>query len=101
MLAELHAERDAIDQAILVLQRITAGRGRRRGRPPAWMSQIGQVKRRGRPPGSNFDRRAFGCLYCGSLIAYALYPENGCRQPKPLASEHREIRLSLAIGMRN
>jgi len=31
MLAELRAERDQVDQAMLVLQRIAAGRGRRRG----------------------------------------------------------------------
>jgi len=49
LLAELRAERDAIEQATLVLQRIAAGRGRRRGRPSAWMSN---AKRRGRPPGS-------------------------------------------------
>jgi len=49
MLAELKSERDAMDQAILVLARIAAGRGRRRGRPPAWMKTI---KRRGRPKGS-------------------------------------------------
>lgn len=49
MLAELRSEREAIEQAIIVLQRIAAGRGKRRGRPPAWMSQ---VKKRGRPPGS-------------------------------------------------
>lgn len=49
MLVELRAEREAIEQAILVLQRIAAGRGRRRGRPPAWMAA---TKRRGRPPGS-------------------------------------------------
>jgi hypothetical protein len=49
MLAELKAEREAVEQAILVLERIASGRGTRRGRPPAWMSQ---VKRRGRPPGS-------------------------------------------------
>jgi len=36
ILAELRAERDAIEQATLVLQRIAAGRGRRRGRPPVW-----------------------------------------------------------------
>ena len=35
MLAELRAERDQVDEAIWVLQRIAAGRGRRRGRPPA------------------------------------------------------------------
>jgi len=49
MLAELRAERDGIDQAMLALQRIGAGRGRRRGRPPVRMSNL---KRRGRPPGS-------------------------------------------------
>jgi len=49
LLAELRAERDAVDEVILALQRIAAGRGRRRGRPPSWMSN---VKRRGRPPGS-------------------------------------------------
>jgi len=49
MLAELHAEREQIDEAIMTLERLARGRGRRRGRPPAWMSQ---VKRRGRPPGT-------------------------------------------------
>ena len=49
MLEELRAERDAVEQAIFVIQRIAAGRGRRRGRPPAWMTE---VKRRGRPPGT-------------------------------------------------
>lgn len=49
MLAELRGEREAVDQAIIVLQRIAAGRGKRRGRPPAWMSQ---TKKRGRPPGT-------------------------------------------------
>jgi hypothetical protein len=49
MLAELRAERDQLDDAILVLQRLAAGRGRRRGRPPEWMTA---VKRRGRPPGN-------------------------------------------------
>ncbi len=49
MLAELKAEREGIEQAIMVLERIASGRGKRRGRPPAWMKT---VKRRGRPPGS-------------------------------------------------
>jgi hypothetical protein len=49
MLAELRLEREAIEEAIMTLERLARGRGRRRGRPPAWMSQI---KRRGRPPGS-------------------------------------------------
>jgi hypothetical protein len=49
MIEELRTERAGVEGAILVLQRIAAGRGRRRGRPPAWMNQI---KRRGRPPGN-------------------------------------------------
>ena len=49
MLAELRVERESIEEAIMTLERLARGRGRRRGRPPAWMSNI---KRRGRPPGS-------------------------------------------------
>ncbi len=49
MLAELRAERENIEQAIVTLERLAAGRGKRLGRPPAWMAV---VKRRGRPPGS-------------------------------------------------
>jgi hypothetical protein len=49
MLAELRAEREQIEQAILVLERMAVGRGKRRGRPPKWMTS---VKLRGRPLGS-------------------------------------------------
>jgi hypothetical protein len=49
MLAELRAQLERIEQAILVLERIAGGRSRGRGRPPQWMTQL---KRRGRPPGS-------------------------------------------------
>jgi hypothetical protein len=51
ILAELKEERQQIEEAILSLERLARGRGRRRGRPPAWMSEI-TAKRRGRPPGS-------------------------------------------------
>ena len=52
ILAELRQEREQIDEAILSLERMVAGRGaRRRGRPPAWMANL-PAKRRGRPPGS-------------------------------------------------
>jgi hypothetical protein len=49
MLDELRAEREQVEQAILVLERLARGQGKRRGRPPKWMTE---VKRRGRPPGS-------------------------------------------------
>lgn len=49
MLLELRQEREHIEEAILTLERLARGRGKRRGRPPAWMTEI---KRRGRPPGS-------------------------------------------------
>ena len=49
MLAELRQERLQIEEAIVTLEKLARGRGRRRGRPPAWMTEM---KRRGRPPGS-------------------------------------------------
>lgn len=58
MLAELRQERQAIEEAILTLDRLARGQGKRRGRPPAWMAALKEkpaaaVKkpgRRGRPP---------------------------------------------------
>jgi hypothetical protein len=49
ILSELRQERAQLEEAIMSLERLVSGRGRRRGRPPAWMSE---AKRRGRPPGS-------------------------------------------------
>ena len=56
MLAELRQERDQLDEAIMTLERLARGRGRRRGRPPAWMTEL---KRKGRPPGSKSKAKAF------------------------------------------
>ncbi len=77
MLAELRLERQQIEEAILTLERLARGRGRRRGRPPAWLKDasgeppseggeqsgeenitrgglafVQEPRRRGRPPGS-------------------------------------------------
>jgi hypothetical protein len=67
MLAELRLEREQIEEAILTLERLARGRGRRRGRPPAWLkdvpsstqaeddpeaSSLSEPRRRGRPPGT-------------------------------------------------
>ncbi len=38
ILAELRQEREQIEEAIVSLERLAHGRGRRRGRPPAWMT---------------------------------------------------------------
>ncbi|MBZ5726668.1 MAG: hypothetical protein LAP87_16915 [Acidobacteriia bacterium] len=51
ILADLKEERQQIEEAILSLERLARGRGKRRGRPPAWLSEA-TGKRRGRPPGS-------------------------------------------------
>ena len=50
ILTELRQERVQIEEAILSLERLARGRGRRRGRPPSWLAE--PPKRRGRPPGS-------------------------------------------------
>jgi hypothetical protein len=49
MLTELRQEREQIEEAILSLERLATGRGKRRGRPPTWLAEM---KKRGRPPGS-------------------------------------------------
>ncbi|MBC8167436.1 MAG: hypothetical protein H7Y20_16400 [Bryobacteraceae bacterium] len=50
MLTELRQERESIEEAILILERLSRGRGKRRGRPPAWMATITKtVKKAGRP----------------------------------------------------
>jgi hypothetical protein len=56
MIEELRTEREQIKEAILVLERIARGQGRRRGRPPAWMA--GAPKPRGRPPGNKNKPKA-------------------------------------------
>jgi hypothetical protein len=55
MLAELRAERESLEQAIITLERLATGRGKRRGWPPAWMMA---VKRRERPAGSKNKTKA-------------------------------------------
>lgn len=49
ILVELRQERQQIEEAIISLERLARGRGRRRGRPPAWLAEATQ-RRRGRPP---------------------------------------------------
>jgi hypothetical protein len=62
ILQELIAEREHLDAAILTIERIAAGRGRKRGRPPKWMTDVAAqpVKRRGRPPGSKNKPKSSG-----------------------------------------
>ncbi len=70
ILSELREERRQIEEAILSLERLAQGRGRRRGRPPAWMSQVNAPKRRGRPPGSkNKATMAAGAAPSGVAVA--------------------------------
>jgi hypothetical protein len=54
ILEQLREERAQIDEAIIVLERMQLGRGRRRGRPPKWVQEAkvdlpAPSKRRGRP----------------------------------------------------
>jgi len=38
ILTELREEREQIEEAIISLERLARGRGKRRGRPPAWLA---------------------------------------------------------------
>jgi hypothetical protein len=37
MISELQSERQRLDEAIQALERLSAGKNRRRGRPPRWL----------------------------------------------------------------
>ena len=69
ILAELKAERAQIEEAIVSLERLALGRGKRRGRPPSWMSDATVPKRRGRPPGSKNKVQSLGATTKASAIA--------------------------------
>jgi len=68
ILTELKAERQQIEEAILSLERLARGRGKRRGRPPSWLSEV-TVKRRGRPPGSKNKVAAAGTASKDTAVA--------------------------------
>jgi len=65
ILAELREERRQIEEAILSLERLAHGRGKRRGRPPSWISEIDPPKRRGRPPGNKNKSQESGAASKG------------------------------------
>lgn len=53
MVAALREERARLEEVIIAMERLARGQGKRRGRPPAWMSGMRTAgPRRGRPPGS-------------------------------------------------
>ncbi len=45
MLQELREEREQIEEAILSLERLARGRGKRRGRPPTWLAEMKKTTR--------------------------------------------------------
>ena len=50
MISELRVERESIEQAIIALERGARGSGKRRGRPPKWMSDHTQATRTAESP---------------------------------------------------
>ena len=69
ILAELKAEREQIEEAIVSLERLARGRGRQRGRPPGWLNEVALPKRRGRPPGSKNKVQTAGSTADPTAIA--------------------------------
>jgi len=49
MLDELKRERQAIEEAIMTLERLAKGQVKRRGRPPAWMKGLNDKPAPARP----------------------------------------------------
>jgi len=57
MLLDLRSERDRVDEAIVVLERLAIGAGKRRGRPPLWMKRAAAAAPVKRKPFSAETRR--------------------------------------------
>ena len=55
MISELRVERESIEHAIIALERIARGSGKRRGRPPKWMSESTQATGSSKPAKSVFS----------------------------------------------
>jgi hypothetical protein len=70
ILAELREERLQIEEAIMSLERLARGRGKRRGRPPGWLTEVAP-KRRGRPPGSKNKATASSAATSAKGVAVA------------------------------
>lgn len=45
ILADLRLEKEQLEEAIMSLERLARGRGKRRGRPPAWLNEMKQRER--------------------------------------------------------
>ena len=45
ILNDLRQEREIIEEAIITLERLARGQGKRRGRPPAWMAALKDKER--------------------------------------------------------
>ena len=44
IIQDLKGERDALAAAIECLERLAAGRGKKRGRPPSWLSERAETR---------------------------------------------------------
>ena len=44
MLSDLRSERQRLQEAILAIERLAAGDGKRRGRPPKWISNLNSTE---------------------------------------------------------
>lgn len=49
MIVDLQKQKEATEQAIVALQVLAANGGKRRGRPPLWMSELSNRPKLGRP----------------------------------------------------
>lgn len=57
ILADLRQEKDQLEEAIMSLERLARGRGKRRGRPPAWLTEM-KKERPATPKGKGAAKNA-------------------------------------------
>ena len=59
VIKELREEQELVDAAIVALERLAAGSGRRRGRPPKWLQAMSSIEAASEPEGEPRRKRTF------------------------------------------
>jgi hypothetical protein len=93
IIKELKAARDVLAAAIECLERLDAGRGRKRGRPPAWLNERGE----GNHPG-NADAPERACekrAYCATRNT-----RKPCRQGRCEVCDHDPANVAQIVPAR-
>jgi hypothetical protein len=90
MLNDLRMELEQVSEAIVVLERLSLGQGKRRGRPPKWMTE---VKPLGRAATANSPRSPVCPSKEGIMSPAVSCPDLGACEPMLPYGSYNQIKI--------